>query len=333
MHSGLLTIVILSRDRPEFLETCLRSVFDNQKAVPTVIVSDNSTQDHIGIEKLRSDYPFTYVRQSGRLSMTEHHNACFKLPSTPWLWLVHDDDELYPDAIERVESFLVGCGNVGIVLGGLEYIDPQGSRLTKWMPKTNGTFRGEEGLLRLGLDFGAFSPGTIFKVAASREIGGFVEIDGVCADYPFSVRLAFSYGMAFFRETIGRFRIHHAQASDCSTPEKAEDFLDFIMREGRHLIRSVDCSRRAAEQIVDYTTWETFLKVAPLWLRSDESFVFRLTRKCLRASPRRGEWQNRARQHYPFLFWPLSWLTWPLFQASRSAIPAPVRRWLRAQIG
>jgi glycosyltransferase involved in cell wall biosynthesis len=214
-----------------------------------------------------------------------------------------------------------------------DWVKAYAKAFAQWMPKTSGTFRGEEGLLHLGLDFGAFSPGTIFKVAASREIGGFVEIDGVCADYPFSVRLAFSYGMAFFRETIGRFRIGHAQASDYSTPEKAEDFLDFIMREGEHLIRSVGCSRRAAEQIVDYTTWETFLKVAPPWLRSDESFVFRLTRKCLRASPRRGEWQNRARQHYPFLFWPLSWLTWPLFQASRSAIPAPVRRWLRAQVG
>ena len=140
MDSKLLTIVILSRDRPEFLEKCLRSVFENQKVVPNVIVSDNSTQDHVGIRKHRSDYPFTYVRQSGYLSMTEHHNACLKLPSTPWLWLVHDDDEIYPDSVVKVEAFLAGCGDVGIVLGGLEYIDPQGSRLTKWMPKTSGTF-------------------------------------------------------------------------------------------------------------------------------------------------------------------------------------------------
>ena len=201
MDSNLLTVVILSRDRPEFLEKCLRSAFEKQTVVPNVIVSDNSTQDHGAIRKHRSAYPFTYVRQSGHLSMTEHHNACLKLPSTPWLWLVHDDDELYPNSVARVQEFLAGCEDAAIVLGGLEYIDVQGSRLTKWMPKTNGTFRGEEGLLRLGLDFGAFSPGTIFKVAASREIGGFVEIDGVCADYPFSVRLAFSYGVAFFRET------------------------------------------------------------------------------------------------------------------------------------
>ena len=80
MNSELLTIVILSRDRPEFLEKCLRSVFEDQKVVPNVIVSDNSTRDHIGIKKLRSNYPFTYVRQSGQLSMTEHHNACLELP-------------------------------------------------------------------------------------------------------------------------------------------------------------------------------------------------------------------------------------------------------------
>lgn len=332
MHSKLLTIVILSRDRPEFLEKCLRSVFENQKAVPNVIVSDNSTQDHVGIKKLRSDYPFTYVRQSGYLSMTEHHNACLDLPSTPWLWLVHDDDEIYPDSVVKVEAFLAGCGDVGIVLGGLEYIDPQGSRLTKWMPKTSGTFRGEEGLLRLGLDFGAFSPGTILKVAASREIGGFVDINGVCADYPLSTRLAFFDGVAFCPELVGRFRMGHLQATDYSTPEKAEDFLDLVMREGQ-LIRSVGCSRGAAEQIVDYTTWETFLKVAPPWLKSNESFVFKLVRKCLRASPRPGAWQNRARRQYPFLFWPAPWFTWPLFQAAKNSIPAPVRRWLRAQNG
>jgi glycosyltransferase involved in cell wall biosynthesis len=326
------TIVILTRDRPDFLEKCLRSVFENQKVVPKVIVSDNSTGDHIGIKKLRSNYPFTYVRQSGRLSMTEHHNAALELPSTRWLWLVHDDDELYPDAVAKVQSFLAGCGDAAIVLGALEYIDPQGRTRGKWIPKVSGTFRGEEGLLALGLDFGAFSPGTIFTVAASRKSGGFVEIDGVCADYPFSVRLAFCYGVAFLPELVGRFRIGHDQASDYSTPQKAEAFLDFVVREGE-LIRTVGCSRSAAEQIIDYATWETFLKVASPWLQSHESFVFELTRKCLRVSPRRGEWQNRARQEYPFLFWRLPWLTWPLFQVAKSAIPAPLRRWLRAQGG
>ena len=331
MNSAV-TIVILTRDRPDFFEKCLKSVFEDQEVAPEVIVSDNSIQDHIAIRKLRSRYPFSYVRQSGQLTMTEHHNLCLGLPSTPWMWLVHDDDELYPGSIRKVQEFVAGCEDVAIVLGGLEYIDPQGRRLTTWMPKSSGTFCGEEGLLRLGLDFGAFSPGTIFKVAASREIGGFIDIDGVCADYPLSVRLAFSYGVAFFRELVGRFRMGHRQSSDYSTPEKAEALLDFVMREGE-LMRSIGCSHGAAEQIVDYTTWETFLKVAPPWLQSHESFVFRLTQKCLRVSPLPGEWQNRVRNQYPFLFWSLPRLSWPLYQTAKSVIPAPLRRWLRAQGG
>ena len=57
MDSNLLTIVILSRDRPEFLEKCLRSAFEKQTVVPNVIVSDNSTEDHSAIRKHRSAYP------------------------------------------------------------------------------------------------------------------------------------------------------------------------------------------------------------------------------------------------------------------------------------
>ena len=331
MNSELLTIVILSRDRPEFLEKCLKSIFENQKVVPGVVLSDNSTQNHSGIETLRSAYPFTYVRQSGQLSMTEHHNACLKLPSTPWLWLVHDDDELYPESIAKVESFLAKCKNAALVVGGVQYIDEQGKVIGIWEPKRIGTVQGEEALLSLGLDFGTFSPGSIFTVAAAHKNGGFVDVNGVCADYPLSLRLAFSCGVAFLPELVGRYRLSHGQASDYSTREKAEALLDFVAGEGQ-LIRSVGCSRGAAEQVVDYTTWETFLKVAPPWLKSDESFVFKLTRKCLRLSPQPGEWQNRVRRQYPFLFWPAQWLTWPLYQTARSAVPAPVRRWIRAQL-
>jgi hypothetical protein len=331
MNSELLTVVILSRDRPEFLEKCLRSVFEKQTVAPNVIVSDNSSQDHVAIKRLRSAYPFTYVRQSGHLSMTEHHNACLMLPSTPWLWLVHDDDELYPESVSKVNAFLAECKDAEMVVGGVEYIDEESRPTAKWMCKANGMVRGEGVLLSLGLDFGAFSSGTIFTVAASRKNGGFADINGVCADYAFSVRLGFSYGLAFFPEWIGRYRIGHRQSTDFSTIRKAEAYLDFVVGEAE-FIRGVGCSQSVAERIIDYATWETFLRVVPPWLECQQSFVFGLARKCLRLSPRPGEWQNRVRSQYPFLFWPAPRLSWPLYQTARSAVPAPLRRWIRAQL-
>ena len=132
--------------------------------------------------------------------------------STRWLWLVHDDDELYPDSIGKVQSFLAGCGNAAIVLGGLEYIDPQGRTLGKWIPKMSGTFRGEEGLLAWAWILVRSHRAPYSQSRRVVQSGGFVEIDGVCADYPFSVRLAFSYGVAFLPELVGRFRMGHRQS-------------------------------------------------------------------------------------------------------------------------
>src|SRR5262245_1153584 len=94
MIRDLLTIVIPTRDRPEQLELCLESIFEQQAIIPDVIVSDNSVHDHPAIGDARQRYGFTYVRQSGDLSMTDHLNACLELSSTPWMMLLHDDDEL-----------------------------------------------------------------------------------------------------------------------------------------------------------------------------------------------------------------------------------------------
>src|SRR5918996_4149579 len=153
MSSELLTIVISTRNRPEFLELCLRSVFDCQDVVPNVIVSDNSTSDLDVVQSLRKRYGFSYIRQSGNLSMTEHHNACLNLPRTPWALLLHDDDELFPNALSRLQAFLPDCNSAGVVIGGTQHIDAQGVARGVWIPETNGSVKGEEGVLRLGLDY------------------------------------------------------------------------------------------------------------------------------------------------------------------------------------
>jgi hypothetical protein len=278
---------------------------------------------------LRKKFGFAYVRQSGKLSMTEHFNACLTLPSSRWLWMVHDDDELCPDSVGKVESFLAGCEDVGIVVGGVQYIDQQGKILQQWIPKTKRIFRGEEGLVRLGLDFPGLSPITIFSVSASRQIGGFVNVKGAAADYTFALRLAYCCGVAFLPELVGRYRLGRHRSTDFSTPEKAGAWIDFTAGMAEEVIRTVDCSDRVAARIIDYMTWGEFLMVAPFFSKFSRFFVYRLKQKCLGLSPRRGKWQNRVRREYPLLFFRPQWLVWPLFKTAKLVLPAPVRRWLR----
>jgi glycosyltransferase involved in cell wall biosynthesis len=308
MNSGLLTVVIPTRDRPDLLELCLRSIFECQRSIPNVIVSDNSTSNHQAIDALRRKYGFAYVRQSGGMSMTNHHNGCLGLSSTRWIMLLHDDDELVPDSLAKVESFLAGCEDVGIVVGGLEYIDPQGKVDREWIPETNGTFTAEDGLLRLALAWHARSPNTIFDVTRGRNIGGFLDIDGAAGDYTFFCRLAYSYGVAFLSERVGRYRSGHEQATNLSTPVNAEKFIRISARMGSELIRSIGCSEMTADRLIDDRVWAYFVWVAPYWLDSDPAFLFMLCQECLRLSPKRATWQAIARREYPLLFWRPQWL-------------------------
>jgi hypothetical protein len=315
MNSGLLTIVIPTRDRPELLELCLRSIFECQTAIPNVILSDNSTRNYSAIDALRCKYGFTYVRQSGEMSMTDHHNACLGLASTHWIMLLHDDDELDPDSLGKIEPFLAECEDVGIIVGGLQYIDLQGKVDREWIPETNGTFKAEDAVLRLALAWHARSPNTVFDAAKGRDIGGFLDIDGVAGDYAFFCRLAYSYDVAFLPERIGRYRSGHEQATNLSTPDKVEKFIRISARMGSELIQAIGCSETTADRLIDDRVWAYFVWVAPHWLDSDPAFLFMLCQECLRLSPKRATWQAIARREYPLLFWRPRWLARLLFRA------------------
>jgi len=314
-----LTLVIPTRDRPDFLEKCLRSVFSCQAEIPSVIVSDNSITDHSAIATLRRQYGFAYIRQSGKLSQTEHLNICCKeLPSTPWVLVLHDDDELYPDSLRKLNTFLSQCENVGLVVAGIQYIDEQGTVRKEWIPKCHTTLRGEEALRYLGLEWRLRPPGMILSVQAVRKIGGYVEIGRTAADYVLATQLGYVSGVAFFPKFVGRFRQGIQQMTDVSTPEKSAEWLEFSIRQAE-LTAALGCSAATADQVMDYSTWWTFLGIASRWFPSQPSFVTQLARRSLHHSPRTGQWQRRVRREYPFLFWRPSWLAWKLCQFTQRA--------------
>ncbi len=106
MSSSDLTVVVMTRDRIDLLGKALSSVFDRQSNPPSVMVSDNSTREYFELNKFQQRYGFSYIRQSGILTATEHHNVCLQLPATRWVWLLHDDDELRSGAVRGVEQIL-----------------------------------------------------------------------------------------------------------------------------------------------------------------------------------------------------------------------------------
>lgn len=314
----MLTIVVMTRDRIDLLKKALGSVFECQSRVPPVIVSDNSIREHSEMEELRRQYGFSYVRQSGKLSVTEHHNVCLTLVATRWLWLLHDDDELYPNAVARVEACLEDCGDVGIFVGGVEYITPDDEVTERWLPGARGILKGDAALGQLALDWGVRAPSQVFGVAESLKIGGFVDAVGYPADVAFACTLAYSYGVRFHHELIGRFRRGSHQTSQVNGNKQIKKWLLFHARQVE-LIRSLGCGIQVADRIADYLVWSVFLQFAGVFMDTKPFFVCQLARQCIGFSPQGGEWNNRARKRFPFLFWGPAWIAWPLYRVVRKS--------------
>ncbi len=294
----MLTIVIPTRNRPALLELCLRSVYEGQPEVPNVIVSDNSSSEFGEIDELRQRYGFTYVRQSGQISMTDHFNTCLRLPPTPWMMLLHDDDELCPTAL-RMAALLPKYENVGLVVGGCQYIDADGKAYWEWIAEGRTILRGEDALFRLGIDFHARSPNTIFRAALGHGIGGFADIRGLAADYTFFCRLAYQHGIAFVADRLGRYRWGHEQATDFASPARAEAHVRYCVEMVR-LLRSTGAA--VVDRLIDHMAWGLFLFHAAQWRDSEPGFLTGLLEQCLRLSPQLGGMQMRARREYPWLF-------------------------------
>jgi hypothetical protein len=322
--SALMTVVIPARNRPELLERALRSVFEGQNERPPVIVSDNSAPECPEIEALRSKYPFSYVRQTGQLTMFEHHSACVRLAATPWAFLLHDDDELCPGAVDKVKPLLDEARDLGAVIGGVEYINEEGATRGSWVPGLSGRFNGEEIVLRLGLDYRVCPPGILWNIAALNASGGLLDSNGTPNEQVVVLKMAFSPGVMLVDSPLGRYRIWGSQATDLSSPERAEFIVDCTIH-GALAVRDIGISPLAADRLTDYMVWWIFRYAVPLFSKNPR-FVVRLCQKCERVTPANGLWRDRVRREYPFLFWKPRLLAALLCAAVLSIVPRPVRR-------
>ena len=315
MNSNVLTIIVLTRNRVDLLKKALQSVFEQQFDIPPVIVSNNSTGEYVEMQELQRQYGFSHVRQSGKLSVTEHHNACLRLATTPWVWLLHDDDELCPGAVAGVQACLKDCGDVGIVVGGVDDITYEGEVTRHWVPNA-GVLRGNSALLELGLNWGARAPCQVFSTEKAIRIGGYRDTAGYPSDIAFACTLAHGYGVRFYPEVIGRFRMGSHQTSHVMTDEQLQRWVSFHGMQVE-LIRSLGADKQVASQIADFLMWRTFLPFFIDGIETQPMLMYHVKNLCTSYSPELLKWHKHVQDTLPFMFWGPGWIAWPLYRLLR----------------
>jgi len=115
-------IVILSRDRPQYLKESLDSVL-NQKYSGVklkIVVSDNSEGDKVNelIKRHYVDSDIEYIRRDPPISLRAHFQVIISECQEKYVVLFHDDDVMRPNYIKTIYPFIqkegiaaVGCNS------------------------------------------------------------------------------------------------------------------------------------------------------------------------------------------------------------------------------
>lgn len=120
---GLVSIIIPSKDAPEYLENCLRTIFE-RSTYPNyeVLVVDNDTSDPRALEVM-ARYPIKRVHLPGRFNYSRANNLGVEHARGAYLLFLNNDTEVVtPDWIEHL-VYYGAQADVGAVGAMLLYSD------------------------------------------------------------------------------------------------------------------------------------------------------------------------------------------------------------------
>lgn len=107
MQKKLLSIIIPTRERPDTLKHCLRTVLMQEDDRYEVIVSDNCSGPETKevVNSFRSE-KIKYIRPENRLGMSENFEFALQHIKGDWVTIIGDDDGLLPNAVSRFFEIL-----------------------------------------------------------------------------------------------------------------------------------------------------------------------------------------------------------------------------------
>ncbi len=177
-----------------------------------ILVSDNhSTDDTESLVRSVPDPRVRYLRQPRNLGANGNFNACLEAASGEYFVLLHDDDVLEPDMVERCVEALGGRRDVGVVLTGTRILDADGRTLKERLtPRSriddaNFVLRWLEGEVPLYLC------STMYNTAFLRRSGGFASPGNLYDDVAATLTVMLRHGRVCVPRIEAGFRRHAEQ--------------------------------------------------------------------------------------------------------------------------
>lgn len=233
------TIVIPTYDRPEWLGDAIESALAQSYTDFTLIVSDNvSGPETEAVVRRYADPRLRYVRLNRHVDMNTHFSMWLRRIRTRYLFLLPDDDLIYPDLLETAVGILEQNPQVGAVHGEADVVDAARSTVHAAHSMTGLTRdtveRGEEyvrSAMRTGYRVHAST--ALFRTAAVRDLA-YDAADFPATDFGLWLRLAASWDIAYVARPLAAYRHHEA-----SYTAQGADVANHGYVQGVQMIRSI----------------------------------------------------------------------------------------------
>lgn len=207
LQASDITIAVTVYRRLDYLQEALDSAV-HQTIPVTVRLFDDGSQDADRMRAILARYGghVEYVRNPRSLGLFGNMNAAIAACSTPWLSILHDDDRLAPDFIERLLEVAPDVEHCSLFCGRTTYLKPDGSAFhqTEDIGHPWRRISAEQYALRNWFPF----PGQLMHAPTARAVGGFPTKSIYTGDWELWFQLALREGVVQLGATTGYHRVH-----------------------------------------------------------------------------------------------------------------------------
>jgi glycosyltransferase involved in cell wall biosynthesis len=203
-----ISIAVTVYRRLDYLESALESAV--QQTVPVrVRLYDDGCQDQPRLQALLARFggKVEHVQNPRTLGLFGNMNAALQQSPTPWVSVLHDDDRLAPDFVERILEVAPEVEQAALFCGGTLYLSPEGEPFhTSTLPK--GTrwkqISAEEFALRTWFAF----PGQLIHAPTAVQRGCFPTRSLYTGDWELWFQLTLAGGAVQVEAVTGWHRTH-----------------------------------------------------------------------------------------------------------------------------
>lgn len=213
----LLSICIPAYNRPVWFERALRSIVVNsteyQQYIEVIISddSDNNECDKVASKILTPlNISYRYIHNQPKLGMAANWNHAIQLASGKYILVLHDDDFLLQDAIEKIIKAINNTQEqYPVMLFGVYVVDEQEKIIKKQLFKQKSYLSPEKALIKV-LSNSSFIrfPGIIIRRDILEKVGSFDTEVGEVADLDMWIRLISKYGLFCSSNIISAYTVH-----------------------------------------------------------------------------------------------------------------------------